>query len=69
MLVLQFIVPIILMISFSINFNSNDIFSKLIYIGCIYSLIKANSYVREFMGGLSTDVNVGLSSLKNLINK
>lgn len=68
-LVLQLLVPIILMIAFSIDYNGTDIFSKLIYIGTIYALIKANSYVREFMGGLSTDVNVGLSNFRNLITK
>lgn len=69
MLALQIIVPIILLIAFSIDFNSNDMFSKLIYIGSVYSLIKANSYVREFMGGLSTDVNIGLYGVRNLIGK
>lgn len=67
LLILQIIVPIILLISFSIDFNSSDIFSKLIYIGAVYALIKANTYVREFMGGLSTDVNIGLSSFRNLL--
>lgn len=68
MLVLQIIVPIILLIAFSVDYNSSDIFSKLIYIGTIYSLIKANSYVKEFMGGLSTDVNLGISGFKNMFN-
>ena len=69
MLILQIIVPIILLIAFSIDVNMGDIFSKLIYIGTIYALIKANSFVREFMGGLSTDVSVGISSVRNLISK
>ena len=69
MLVLQIIVPIILLIAFSIDVNAVDIFSKLIYIGTVYALIKANSFVKEFMGGLSTDVSVGMSSFRNLINK
>ena len=69
MLVLQLIVPIILIIAFSLDYNSQDIFSKLMYIGTIYALIKSNSYVREFMGGLSTDVNVGISGIRNLFNK
>ena len=67
MLVLQLIVPIILFIAFSTDYKPDDMFSKLIYIGTVYSLIKANSYVREFMGGLSTDVNVGFSSFQNLL--
>ena len=67
LLILQIIVPIILLIAFSLDLNSSDIFSKLIYIGAIYALIKANSYVREFMGGLSTDINIGLSSFRNIL--
>ena len=67
MLVLQFVVPLILFIAFSVDYSLSDMFSKLIYIGTVYALIKANSYVREFMGGLSTDISVGLSGLKNLL--
>ena len=69
MLVLQIIVPIILMVSFSIDTTDQYIFSKLIYIGSVYALIKANSYVREFMGGLSTDVSTGISTFRSLISK
>lgn len=67
MLILQIVVPIVLLIAFSIDYSSSDMFSKLIYIGAVYALIKANSYVKEFMGGLSTDVSVGMSSFKNLL--
>ena len=67
MLALQIIVPIILFIAFSIDFKPDDMFSKLIYIGTVYALIKANSYVREFMGGLSTDVSAGMSSFSRLL--
>ena len=58
---------LILLITFSLEYKQNDIFSELIYIGSIYSLIKANSFLKEFMGGLSTDVNFGLTTIKNLI--
>ena len=39
------------------------------YIGGIYALSRANSYVRELIGGISTDLQFGLSSLKGFINK
>ena len=55
------------MITFSLEYKQEDIFSQLIYIGSIYSLIKANSFLKEFMGGLTTDVNFGLTTIKNLI--
>lgn len=69
LLFLQILVPIILLVSFSIEYNSSDIFSQIIYIGSVYALIKANSFVRDFMGGLSTDVSMGISSFKNLITR
>lgn len=67
LLFLQILVSFILLITFSLEYNSNDLFSQLVYIGSIYSLIKANSFLKEFMGGLSTDVNFGLSTIKSLI--
>lgn len=69
LLILQILVPIILLVAFSIEFSSSDIFSKIVYIGAIYSLIKANSFVRDFMGGLSTDISIGISGFKNQITK
>lgn len=69
LLILQILVPVILLVAFSIDSNSSDMFSKIIYIGSIYSLIKANSFVKDFMGGLSTDISLGISSFKNLITR
>lgn len=67
LLFLQILVSLILLITFSLEYKQDDIFSQLIYIGSIYSLIKANSFLKEFMGGLTTDVNFGLTTIKNLI--
>ena len=67
LLFLQILVALILLITFSLKYNQNDVFSELIYIGSIYSIIKANSFLKEFMGGLTTDVNFGLTTIKNLI--
>lgn len=63
-LFLQILVSLILLITFSLNINMN-LFSGLIYLGSIYSLIKANTFIRDFMGGLSTDVNIGINNLKS----
>lgn len=68
LLLLQILVPIILIVSFSLSSANIDIFSKILYVGCIYSLIRANSYVREFMGGLSTDINMGISNFKSFFS-
>ena len=34
------------------------------YIGGIYALSKSNLYLRELIGGISTDVNANLSAIK-----
>ena len=64
MLFIQIVVSLILLILFSVNYNSNDLMTKFIYIGGIYCLLKANSFIREFMmgTGISTNVqnNIGL---------
>lgn len=67
LLFLQILVAIILLITFSLDYVENDTFSQLIYIGSIYSLIKANFFIKDLMGGLSTDVNFGINTIKNLI--
>lgn len=69
LLLLQILVPLVLIVSFSLEFNSSDVFSKITYIGSIYSLIKCNSFVRDFMGGLSTDVNIGISNFRSFITQ
>ena len=58
---------IILLVVFSTNFSSTDMFSKVICIGSIYALTKANSYIRELIGGISTDVSTNIRSLKYLL--
>lgn len=65
LLLFQSFVSIILLVIFSLDFGSN-IFSKVIYIGSIYSLIRANSFMKELFGGISTDINMNVSNFKNL---
>ena len=65
LLLLQSFISIILLVIFSLNFG-NNIFSKIIYIGSIYSLIRANGFMKELFGGISTDVNMNISNMKNL---
>jgi len=68
LLFLQILVPFILLISFLFSSPEPDMFSKLIYVGSIYALIKANTYLREFMGGLSTEVSSGISNIKSIFS-
>ena len=69
LLLVQVFVAIILLLIFSLNISSNNIFSKFILIGAIFILIKANGYVREMLGGISSDVNIGIANLKSMMQK
>ena len=65
----QVFVALILLLIFSLDFSSSNIFSKFILIGAIFVLIKANGYIKEMLGGISTDVNIGMSGLKTMMMK
>ena len=62
LLFLQIIISLVLLLLFSTPFSSNDLLSKFIYLGGIYVLIKANSFIRDFIGGVSTTIS---QSVKN----
>lgn len=68
LLILQSFISIILIVIFSLNFNSADLFGKFLYIGGIYALSKANSYIKELIGGISTDISTNFSIFKNKVN-
>ena len=63
LLFIQIIIAIILLILFSMDYSSSDLLVKIIYIGGVYALIKANSFVREFIGGVSTVVSQSVNYL------
>lgn len=56
LLLIQIIVSLILVILFSTDYSNGNLLSKFIYVGGIYALIKANSFVRDFIGGISTNI-------------
>ena len=64
LLFIQIIVAIVLLILFSMDYSSTNLFTKFIYVGGIYALIKTNSLVRDFIGGVSTEIS---QSVKNFI--
>ena len=57
LLFIQIIVSIVLLIIFSMDYSQDGIVVKFLYIGAIYALIRVNSFVREFVGGISTVVS------------
>lgn len=69
LMLVQVFVAIILLLIFSLDFETNNTFSKFILIGAILILIKANTYVREILGGISSDVGMGLGNFKGMIMK
>lgn len=66
LLFIQIIVAIVLLIMFSMDFSSNNLLNKFLYVGGMYALIRANSFVREFIGGISTDVQTNVGNLLKL---
>lgn len=65
LLFIQIIVALVLLILFSMDFSATNLFSKFVYVGGIYALIKANSFVREFIGGISTNVAQSVHNLSS----
>ena len=66
LLFIQIIVSFVLLLLFSMDFNSGNLFIKFSYIGGIYVLLRANSFVREFIGGVSTTVSQGVGQFVSL---
>lgn len=62
LLLLQSLISLILLVVFSINYKSSDILSKVLYVGGIYALTRANGYIKELIGGLSTDIKTSFSN-------
>ncbi len=66
LLFMQFFISIILIVTLSLDF-SNDVISQFIYVGAIYALTKSNFYIRDLIGGISTNINTNLSTLKSIV--
>lgn len=67
LLFVQIFIIFVLILLFSISLSSSNIFSQILYISCIFVLTKSNSYVKELLGGISTDLNYNLLNMKNLL--
>lgn len=66
LLLIQIITPLILLLTFSLDFSSSEIFVKILFLGCIYALIKANSIIKELIGGITSSVSI---NFRNLIRR
>ena len=66
LLFIQIIVSIILLILFSMNFFSGNLAIKFIYVGGLFALIKANSFVRDLVGGVSTTISQNVHNFSKI---
>lgn len=64
LLFIQIIVSIVLLILFSMDYTSDGLIVKFLYLGAIYALIRVNSFVREFVGGVSTNISHPVNKLR-----
>ena len=67
LLLMQSFIALILVLIFATDYSDNNLFTKLIYIGSIYGLMKANSIITQIMGGISTEISNGISGLKSVL--
>ena len=67
LLLLQSLISFILILVFSIDYTSQDLLSKFMYIGGIYALSRAGNYTRELLGGISTDISTSFSNVRSLL--
>lgn len=72
LLILQVVVAIILLLSFTLaKETSNALFNKILLVGAISALLKANQFVKELIGGLGINSNIqtGISNIKSMFVK
>lgn len=62
-LCLQIFISIVLIFIFSLCLTSNNLFDQLLYLGSIYVLTKANSILRQLIGGISTEISSGIKNI------
>ena len=67
LLFVQIFISLILILLFSLNIKSSDLFSEISYISTIFILTKANGYIKELIGGISLDVNTNILNIRNLL--
>lgn len=69
LLLIQDFVAIVLLLIFSLDLSPTNLFSKFILIAAIFILTKSNTYIREIIGGISTDFSMGINNLKGMFYK
>lgn len=68
LLFLQILVALILLICYVINDHSiSGLPPYILHLGMVYTLFKANSFVRDLIGGFSTDIDLNIPNLSSII--
>lgn len=67
LLLIELFASLILAVMFSLEYGINNIVSKLLFIGSILALMKVNSYVRDFIGGISIDTYHSMNGFRGMI--
>lgn len=67
LLFIELLASTILIVMFSITYSSKDITSKLLLIGALFALIKSNSYIRELIGGINTEISDSMYMLRTFM--
>lgn len=67
LLFIELFASFILIVMFSIEYNANNLISKLLFIGSIFALMKVNNYVRDFIGGISIDTYNSMYGMRNMM--
>lgn len=62
LLLVQILISLILLLSFSIEISLYSNISKLLFVGIIYALTRANGYMKELFGGITTNVTTNFSN-------
>ena len=66
-LFVQIFISVILLIIMSLKYSFSDNTVKILYIGALFALMRANSFIREFFSGFTSDITNGISYMKNLL--
>lgn len=67
LLFIELFADFILIVMFSIEYSASNLVSKLLFIGAIFALMKANNYVKELIGGISIDTYNTMYGMRNFI--
>lgn len=69
LLLIELFASFILIVMFSIEYSSNNLVSKFLFIGSVFSLMKVNNFVRDFIGGISLDTYTSLYGMQSFLKK